>query len=105
MGAEGEVASQRYLVIFLTEDFERGELLFPGLEARVRPRLGSGVLWSTRSESGAEDPRLEAINVPPSSKDGAITDRCTVVFRVFAASDAPSADKVEDAPALIEESA
>lgn len=98
MGAEGEVA-RMHLVIFLTEDFERGELLFPGLEARVRPRLGSGVLWSTSED--AEDPRLEAINAPPSSKDGAIADRCTVVFR--AASDA-RADEVEDAPAPIEES-
>lgn len=98
---DANAVNEKRLVVFLNEDFERGELIFPGLEARVRPRLGLGVLWSTHTESGIEDTRLEAINAPPAAySNGTIADRCVVTFIFSQVGEvALGADEIVDAAA------
>lgn len=51
-------------LVYLNEDYEGGETVFPRLSVKVRGRLGDGLLFRNASAQGAPDPRALHAGLP-----------------------------------------
>lgn len=56
----------KIVYVFLSDEFDGGELLFPGIYAKIRPRAGCGVSFATHSNEGQPQPRTAYTSLPPS---------------------------------------
>lgn len=68
--AEGPAATiegigWKVVYVFLDDEFEGGEIIFPGLFQKVLPRLGTGLAFATHSDDGLQQPLVTYTSLPP----------------------------------------